>query len=62
MSEALQTGTLGFIGTGNLGGALVAGLLKAGYDVAIFDTDATAMAALKKKGRAAAPLHARHRR
>lgn len=50
MSEHPQTGTLGFIGTGNLGGAIVAGLLKAGHDVAIFDTDATAMAALKEKG------------
>jgi 3-hydroxyisobutyrate dehydrogenase-like beta-hydroxyacid dehydrogenase len=42
--------TLGFIGTGNLGGAIVAGLLKVGYDLAIFDTDAVAMAALKEKG------------
>ncbi|HWG07271.1 MAG TPA: NAD(P)-binding domain-containing protein, partial [Beijerinckiaceae bacterium] len=42
--------TLGFIGTGNLGGALVETLLKAGHDVAIFDTDATAMAALEAKG------------
>ena len=42
--------TLGFVGVGNLGGAIVAGLLKAGYDVAIFDTDAKAMAALKEKG------------
>ena len=45
MSEAL-----GFIGTGNLGGALVAQMLKAGHDVAIFDTDAKAMAGLKEKG------------
>jgi hypothetical protein len=42
--------TLGFIGTGNLGGAIVAGLLKVGYDLAIFDTDAVAIAALKEKG------------
>jgi 2-hydroxy-3-oxopropionate reductase len=42
--------TLGFVGTGNLGGAIVAGLLKAGFDVAIFDTDAKAMAALKAQG------------
>ncbi|HWE75426.1 MAG TPA: NAD(P)-dependent oxidoreductase [Stellaceae bacterium] len=41
---------LGFIGVGNLGGALVEALLKAGRDVAIFDTDAEAMAALKIKG------------
>ena len=50
MSETPRTTTLGFIGTGNLGGALVARLLKAGYDVAIFDTDATAMGALKEQG------------
>ena len=42
--------TLGFIGTGNLGGALVTGLLKAGYELAIFDIDSKAMAALKEKG------------
>jgi 3-hydroxyisobutyrate dehydrogenase-like beta-hydroxyacid dehydrogenase len=50
MSDTPPTGTLGFIGTGNLGGAIVTGLLKAGYDVAIFDTAAKAMAALKEKG------------
>jgi 3-hydroxyisobutyrate dehydrogenase-like beta-hydroxyacid dehydrogenase len=50
MSDTPQAGTLGFIGTGNLGAAIVASLLKAGYDVAIFDTDATAMAALAEKG------------
>jgi 2-hydroxy-3-oxopropionate reductase len=42
--------TLGFIGTGNLGGPLAEGLLKAGYEVAIFDTDVQAMTALKEKG------------
>ena len=42
--------TIGFIGTGNLGGAIVAGLLKAGYEVAIYDSDAAAMAVLKEKG------------
>jgi 2-hydroxy-3-oxopropionate reductase len=42
--------TLGFIGTGNLGGAIVAALLKAGREIAIFDTDAKAMAALEQKG------------
>ena len=47
--------TIGFIGTGNLGGALVAALLKAGRDVAIFDTDSKAMAALQEKG--ARPLN-----
>lgn len=41
---------LGFVGTGNLGGAIVSALLKAGFDVAIFDTDATAMAKLAKQG------------
>jgi len=41
---------LGFIGTGNLGGAIVAALLKAGYDVAIHDTDIEAMAALAAQG------------
>jgi 2-hydroxy-3-oxopropionate reductase len=41
---------LGFIGTGNLGGALVSALLKAGYPVAIFDTDAAAMATLTAQG------------
>ena len=56
MSEMPRTGTLGFIGTGNLGGALVTGLLQAGYEVAIFDTDSKAMAALKEKG--AQPLAA----
>ena len=45
-----MTETLGIVGTGNLGGAIVAGLLKAGFDVAIFDTDAKAMAALKEQG------------
>jgi 3-hydroxyisobutyrate dehydrogenase-like beta-hydroxyacid dehydrogenase len=42
--------TIGFIGTGNLGGALVVGLLKSGFDVAIFDADAKAMAALQGRG------------
>jgi 3-hydroxyisobutyrate dehydrogenase-like beta-hydroxyacid dehydrogenase len=42
--------TVGFIGTGNLGGALVVGLLKSGFDVAIFDADAKAMAALQGQG------------
>lgn len=41
---------LGFVGTGNLGGAIVSALLKAGFEVAIFDTDATAMAKLTKQG------------
>lgn len=41
---------LGFVGTGHLGGAIVAALLKAGYEVAVFDTDATAMAKLKEQG------------
>jgi 2-hydroxy-3-oxopropionate reductase len=50
MSETPRTGTLGFVGTGNLGGAIVAALLKAGHDVAIFDTDGKAMAALEEKG------------
>ena len=50
MSETGQIGTLGFVGTGNLGGALVAGLLKAGFALAIFDTDAAAMAKLEKQG------------
>lgn len=42
--------TLGFIGTGNLGGAIVSALLKAGFAVAIFDPDAKAVAALQKQG------------
>jgi 2-hydroxy-3-oxopropionate reductase len=50
MSETPQVATLGFIGTGNLGGAIVAALLKAGYEVAVFDIDPKAVAALKEKG------------
>lgn len=42
--------TLGFIGTGNLGGAIVAAWLKAGFEIAIFDTDAKAMTALQAQG------------
>jgi 3-hydroxyisobutyrate dehydrogenase-like beta-hydroxyacid dehydrogenase len=45
MSEAL-----GFIGTGNLGGALVTALLKAGYAVTIFDTDQRVLAPLATAG------------
>jgi 2-hydroxy-3-oxopropionate reductase len=45
MSEAL-----GFIGTGNLGGALVAALLKAGHPVTIFDTDQRVLAPLAAAG------------
>lgn len=41
---------LGFVGTGNLGGAIVSALLKAGFAVAIFDTDAAAMAKLEEQG------------
>ncbi|HXR85984.1 MAG TPA: NAD(P)-dependent oxidoreductase [Stellaceae bacterium] len=54
MSETL----VGFIGTGHLGGAIVTALLKAGYEVAIFDSDARVMAALKEKG--ARPLASAH--
>ncbi|HVA13387.1 MAG TPA: NAD(P)-dependent oxidoreductase [Stellaceae bacterium] len=41
---------LGFIGVGNLGGAIVAALLKSGFPVAIFDTDAAALAPLSDQG------------
>lgn len=37
---------LGFIGTGNLGGAIVSGLLKAGFALTIYDTDPDALAPL----------------
>lgn len=50
MSATSGKTTLGFIGTGNLGGAIVSALLKAGYAVAIFDPDAKAVAALQKQG------------
>ncbi len=54
--------TLGFIGTGNLGGAFVVGLLKAGYDVAIFDSDTKGDGSAQRKGRTAARLGTRGRR
>ncbi|HKT18413.1 MAG TPA: NAD(P)-dependent oxidoreductase [Stellaceae bacterium] len=41
---------LGFIGTGNLGGAIVSGLLKAGWSVTIHDTDPDALAPLRTQG------------
>jgi 3-hydroxyisobutyrate dehydrogenase-like beta-hydroxyacid dehydrogenase len=41
---------LGFIGTGNLGGAIVSGLLKAGFALTIYDTDPAALAPLRAQG------------
>lgn len=41
---------LGFIGTGNLGGAIVSGLLKAGFEVTIYDTDPGVLAPLRAQG------------
>ena len=45
-----MTEQLGFIGTGNLGGAIVSALLKAGQRVTIFDTDAAVLAPLRAEG------------
>jgi 3-hydroxyisobutyrate dehydrogenase-like beta-hydroxyacid dehydrogenase len=45
MSEAI-----GFIGTGNLGGAIVSGLLKAGFGVSIYDTDPKVLTPLRHEG------------
>jgi 3-hydroxyisobutyrate dehydrogenase-like beta-hydroxyacid dehydrogenase len=45
-----MTERLGFIGTGHLGGAIVSALLKAGFDVAIYDTDPAPLAALRAQG------------
>ena len=41
---------LGFIGTGNLGGAMVSGLLKAGFAVTIYDTDPDVLGRLRAEG------------
>ena len=41
---------LGFIGTGNLGGAIVSGLLKAGFALTIHDTDPEVLAPLQAQG------------
>ena len=48
---------LGFIGLGNMGGAIALRLLRAGYPLTILDLDADKMAALIKEGatRAATP-------
>ncbi|MBR4345435.1 MAG: pyrroline-5-carboxylate reductase [Oscillospiraceae bacterium] len=42
---------IGFIGAGNMGGAIMGGLAaKGGYDICAFDPDREKMAALEKKG------------
>ena len=41
---------LGFIGTGNLGGAIVSALLKGGFPVTIYDTDPKVLAPLRDQG------------
>ncbi len=41
---------LGFIGTGNLGAAMVSGLLKAGFGVTVYDTDPKVLAPLAAQG------------
>jgi 3-hydroxyisobutyrate dehydrogenase-like beta-hydroxyacid dehydrogenase len=41
---------LGFIGTGNLGGAIANGLLKAGFTLTIYDTDPDVLAPLHAHG------------
>lgn len=50
MSAAQESGPLGFVGTGNLGGAIVSALLKAGFDFAIYDTDPKVLAKLQGEG------------
>ena len=44
-----MTERLGFIGTGHLGGAIVSGLLKAGFEVTIYDTNPAPLAALRAR-------------
>jgi 3-hydroxyisobutyrate dehydrogenase-like beta-hydroxyacid dehydrogenase len=41
---------LGFIGTGAMGGALAAGLIRAGYKLSIHDVDAAVLAPLQQQG------------
>jgi 3-hydroxyisobutyrate dehydrogenase-like beta-hydroxyacid dehydrogenase len=41
---------LGFIGTGAMGGALAAGLIRSGYDLSIYDVDPAVMAPLREQG------------
>ncbi|MDB5410854.1 MAG: hypothetical protein JWL84_5766 [Rhodospirillales bacterium] len=45
-----MTERLGFIGTGAMGGALAAGLIRSGYELSIYDVDAAAMAPLRDQG------------
>jgi 3-hydroxyisobutyrate dehydrogenase and related beta-hydroxyacid dehydrogenases len=51
-SSALER--LGFIGLGNMGGAIALRLLRAGYPLAVLDLDDEKMQALKKNGAAVA--------
>ncbi len=45
-----MTERLGFIGTGHLGGAIVSGLLKTGFDVTIYDTITATLSPLRAQG------------
>jgi 3-hydroxyisobutyrate dehydrogenase-like beta-hydroxyacid dehydrogenase len=45
-----MTERLGFVGTGAMGGALAAGMIKAGYDLSIYDVDPAVMAPLREQG------------
>jgi len=41
---------VGFVGLGNMGGAMVEAVLKGGYPVAVYDVDAGAASALEPLG------------
>ena len=50
---------IGFVGLGNMGGAMVKAILEGGYPVAVYDVDAAAASALEPLGaRAASELEA----
>ena len=49
-SEPAPTGTLGFVGLGNMGGPMARRLCEAGYDVVAFDIDDGALAAVVEAG------------
>lgn len=51
---AIQNGSVGFIGLGNMGGPMAANLVAAGFSVRVFDLSADACAALQEKGAAIA--------
>jgi 3-hydroxyisobutyrate dehydrogenase len=54
--------SVGFIGLGNMGGPMADNLLKAGFDVTVFDLSAAACAALEAQGAAVAASPRRRRR